>query len=75
MKIVEKIKEWNIDNLNSAISTFISQKNIKFSYFGKPIRYILTNSENGPSISLILKILGKENTLMRLNKYISRKHN
>ena len=37
---------------------------------GKPLRLILINSINGPSITDIFYILDKKNTLIRLNKYI-----
>ena len=52
------------------IKNFIIEKKIKFVTLGKPIRFILINSINGPSISDIFTILGKKVSIERLNQYI-----
>jgi len=70
---LNKINDWNLTNLENCIKKFIENKKIKFSIFGKPMRLVLTNLNNGPSISDILYILGKKNTLLRLNNYINSK--
>jgi len=69
---LDKIEEWNINNVENAINKFIEEKKLEFRYFGIPMRIILTNSQNGPSISNILDILGKKNTLLRINNYIDK---
>ena len=43
---------------------------IIFPILGKPVRYLLINSFNGPSISDIFVILGKKDSIDRLNQYI-----
>ena len=48
----------------------MSEKKIKFHIIGKPLRFILINSNNGPSISEIFMILGKKVSIDRLNQYI-----
>ena len=68
---IDKIIEWNSENIESVLKKFIKAKDIKFPFFGKPFRYILINSEIGPSIGDILYILGKKNTLFKINNYIS----
>ena len=70
---LKKISNWDLINLENCIKNFINDKKIKFSLFGKPIRLILTNIENGPSVSNIFFILGKKNTFLRLNNYINSK--
>ena len=67
---LEKIYEWNQHNISVCIKEFLQNNKIKFMKFGKPIRLILTNLENGPSISDILYILDKKNSFTRLNNYI-----
>ena len=67
---IDKVNIWNSENIESVVKNFINTKNIKFPIFGKPLRYILINSENGPSIGDILYILGKKSTLLRINNYI-----
>ena len=48
---------------------FLNKNNIKFPLLGKPIRYLLTDNYNGPSIIDIFVILGKKDSLERLNRY------
>ena len=67
----DSIEKWEKEEIELIIKEFIKNNKIKFSSFGKPIRYILTNSLNGPSISDIFYVLGKENTFLRLNNYIN----
>jgi len=67
---LEKINNWDTVNLENTIKKFIESKKIKFATFGKPTRLILVNSENGPSISDILYILGKKNSIERIKNYI-----
>ena len=69
--IIIKFENWSLKNLENQINEFIKIKNIKFVEFGKPTRFLLINKENGPSVSEILFILGKKNSILRVNNYIS----
>ena len=69
--ILSEIKSWELKELEKNINTFIINNNIKFPLFGKPTRLLLINEENGPSISEILYILGKKNSIQRINNYIN----
>ena len=69
--ILSEIKSWETKELEKIINTFIKNNNIKFPLFGKPTRLLLINEENGPSISEILHILGKKNSIQRINNYIN----
>ena len=71
-KNLQLINEWKNDELESCLKKFIYEKKIKFSSFGKPLRYILTNKVDGPPINSIIAILGKKNTLIRMKQYINR---
>ena len=71
--ILENLNIWNSENLEQCIKEFIDDKKIKFVSFGKPTRLMLINSENGPSISDIFFILGKKNSIHRINNYINAK--
>ena len=64
-----KINNWEYDSINLKIKEFLIKNNIKFPILGKPIRYLLTNSYHGPSITDIFMILGKKDSLERLNRY------
>ena len=69
--ILNNIEKWNINSLEKEIKNFIIKKNIKFVLFGKPMRLLLINLENGPPISDILFILGKKNSIQRIKNYIT----
>tara|TARA_Y100000590_G_scaffold467610_1_gene647091 strand:- start:1807 stop:3210 length:1404 start_codon:yes stop_codon:yes gene_type:complete len=68
---IKIINSWSRDNLASFLNDFLKEKKIKFPIFGKPLRFILTNLYEGPSINDILFILGKKESIERLNKYIT----
>ena len=67
---IENIQHWELDLLENAINNYIENRNIKFISLGKPLRLLLTNMESGPSISNILMILGKKNSILRIKEYI-----
>ena len=69
---ISNIEEWTKENIQKEVEEFISIKKIKFPVLGKPIRFILINSYNGPSISDIFNILGKKDSIERLNQYINK---
>ena len=68
---IKNLDSWSVELLENFISTYLKDKQIKFPIFGKPMRYILTKSYQGPSVSDILFILGKKDSLERLNQYIT----
>ena len=69
LALIYNIDNWKYDNINSLIKEFVKKNNIKFPVLGKPIRYLLTNNYNGPSITDIFVILGKNQSLERLKRY------
>jgi len=69
LKLINNINKWKYDNINLEIKEFLKKNNIKFPVLGKPIRYLLTNNYNGPSIADIFMILGKDQSLERLKRY------
>ena len=69
LNLIREINDWNRDNIQNVINDFLKNNKIKFPILGKPIRFLLINSYQGPSISDIFVILGKKNTIDRLNQY------
>tara|TARA_B100000575_G_scaffold288238_1_gene287942 strand:+ start:1781 stop:3199 length:1419 start_codon:yes stop_codon:yes gene_type:complete len=63
---------WTRDEVQKTIEDFLNIKKLKFPVLGKPLRYLLINSYNGPSISDIFVILGKKDSIDRLNQYIEK---
>ncbi|MFL2509921.1 MAG: glutamate--tRNA ligase [Alphaproteobacteria bacterium] len=69
---IDKITNWNIDNLKKEITNFILIEKIKFSSLGVPLRNILINSSQGPGLHEIMYILGKKTSIERIKNYISK---
>ena len=69
LDLINSIKNWEYDVINSEIKDFLKKNNLKFPILGKPVRFLLTNNYNGPSITDIFMILGKDQSIERLNKY------
>ena len=69
LELINSIKNWEYDVINSEIKDFLKKNNLKFPILGKPVRFLLTNNYNGPSITDIFMILGKDQSIERLNKY------
>ena len=67
--LINGIKNWEYDVINLEIKDFLKKNNLKFPILGKPVRFLLTNNYNGPSITDIFMILGKDQSVERLNKY------
>ena len=66
------LNDWSKENIEKFIFKFLKEKNIKFPIFAKPIRFLLTNSYEGPSLSDIFFILGRKSSIERLNNYINK---
>ena len=58
---------WNSKFLNEFIDTFCKENDLKFRDIGVPLRIAITGSTSSPSIVHIMEILGKHQTLDRLN--------
>tara|TARA_B100001287_G_scaffold257258_1_gene242720 strand:- start:514 stop:1890 length:1377 start_codon:yes stop_codon:yes gene_type:complete len=70
LKEISKIESYS-DNKIVEISERVLKKNdIKFKELGEPLRMILTGTSKAPSIKEIVKILGINETISRLKKYI-----
>ena len=68
---LEQITLWENEIINNVVNDFIKNNNIKFIIFGKPLRLTLINSKNGPTITDILYILEKKDSIIRLKNYIN----
>ena len=69
---MSNIESWTRENIQKNIEEFLKKNNMKFPVLGKPIRFLLINSYSGPSISDIFLILGKKDSIVRLNQYIKK---
>ena len=69
---LSKINNWSKEELENLLKNFLKEKNIKYPIFAKPLRFILTKFYDGPSLSDIFFILGKKDSMERLNQYITK---
>ena len=62
------IKEWNEYIIDQKLKDILNKLEIKFKELGQPIRLLLTNSLNGPSVAKVMEIIGKELSLYKLDQ-------
>ena len=62
------IKEWNEYIIDQKLKDILNKLEIKFKELGQPIRLLLTNSLNGPSVAKVMEIIGKEISLNKLDQ-------
>lgn len=68
--VMNNISEWSIDSIGSAINNYAKENKLKFPQVAQPLRIAATGSTQSPSIDQTLYLLGKENTVSRINKLI-----
>ena len=62
----------NLKMLENDIKEFLSSNDLKFPQLGKPLRLILAGRENAPSISQLLFFIGYEESLKRINLFLTK---
>jgi len=62
--------QWNADDLKALLQDYVSEHDIGFGKIGQPVRAALTGGAPSPDLSWVLALLGKEETLARLNDVI-----
>ena len=60
------IESWDDYILENAIKDIIKNMNLKFKDLGQPLRLVLLGTMNGPSLTKIMKVIGKEVTLKKI---------
>lgn len=62
---------WKQDALQACLSNFAQSKDVGFGKIGQPVRAALTAGNPSPDLALILALLGKDETLARLDDVTS----
>ncbi len=70
LKEISKINNYCDKKLTEISQEVLKKNNIKFKELGEPLRMILTGSTKAPSIKEIVKILGINETINRLKRYV-----
>lgn len=63
-------KEFNAENIHTALQNFVSERAIGFGKIMMPLRLALVGSLQGPDIPVVMEMLGKEESEKRINKFI-----
>ncbi len=63
---LEQVNDWTVEALDEAISSFITENELKMPLVGKPLRAALLGTTQAPSLGEILWVLGKEESIHRL---------
>jgi len=62
---------WNAEVLQSLLTDFAAQRDLGFGRVGQPVRVALTGGSPSPDLSLVLALLGREETIGRLEDAIA----
>ena len=68
----EKISQiaWNAEAIHEAINAVVTQYALKFPKIAMPLRVMLTGVAQSPSIDQVMALLGKQETLKRIQAYL-----
>jgi glutamyl-tRNA synthetase len=68
--MLRDLENFDKDSIQSSLKAFAAEENMKVGALMKPIRVIMTGMVNSPSIFELMAIIGKDKTMMRLNRYV-----
>ena len=70
LKLVLSTIDWSVETIHAAINEAVTKNELKFPKVAMPLRVMLTGGAQSPSIDEVMAILGKAETLKRLNVFI-----
>ena len=68
--IFESISDWIPNEIESKFKEFMDSNGLGFGKVMRPLRFALCGNVNGPSLFEIMEIIGKDESLNRINKAI-----
>ncbi|MDR2835412.1 MAG: glutamate--tRNA ligase [Bacteroidales bacterium] len=69
-EILKNINDFTSKNIENIVANFVEQKQIGFGKVGMPLRFALIGTGKGPHIFDVAEIIGKKETLKRIEKII-----
>lgn len=72
---LESLNDWKSESLKLLIKNFTQEQSIKFPSIGMPLRLAMSGSAHTPAVDKVAEILGKNETLTRLDKLINKYEN
>jgi len=70
--IINTIDDFSVENLHSSIKGWITEQNIGFGKIMMPLRIALVGALQGPDVFDIMFLIGKEETINRIDRLISK---
>lgn len=64
----KNLSNWDTNNIHDLLKSLVVKFNIKFSELAIPLRIMVANKTNTPSIDQVLTLLGKQQVLTRVSK-------
>ncbi len=71
-KLFGTVSEWNAEAIKEAFSSFMNEKEWGFGVIMNPLRLSLVGGNMGPDLFVICELLGKEETVSRINTAIEK---
>jgi len=68
----ETISDWNANSIEEAFSSFMNEKGWGFGAVMNPLRLSLVGGNVGPDLFVICELLGKDETIRRINTAIEK---
>jgi glutamyl-tRNA synthetase len=62
---------WEKETIHDSLQAVVNEQQIKLPKLAQPVRIAVTGSTTSPSIDVTLALLGKEETLKRLEKFVA----
>ncbi len=70
--LFESVSDWNAEAIKEAFSSFMNEKEWGFGVIMNPLRLSLVGGNMGPDLFVICELLGKEETVSRINTAIEK---
>jgi len=72
MKKFTQLGNWNRESIHQVIKDIIKAYGVKFPKVAMPLRVIVAGETHTPSIDIVLEILGRDETLKRMNTQLEK---
>ena len=71
VSVLETIQDFSSENIETVVKSWIGEKELSFGKVMPPLRLVIVGDMKGPHIFDILSMIGKEDSITRINKAIS----
>jgi nondiscriminating glutamyl-tRNA synthetase len=68
--VYESLDEWKVESILEATKKVLKESKVKGKDFYHPLREILTGKDSGPDLVNLIFLLGRENVVSRLRKFL-----